>query len=58
MKIKKIKHLIDRIYYRGVYDGLDITKAPHDEFMGNMEARISREHQFIEAWLKEIKEYI
>ena len=44
MKIKKIKNILYDLYYRGIYDGIDIGEGQYDRFLGNHEARRKSEY--------------
>ncbi|HEX9061336.1 MAG TPA: hypothetical protein VF941_14245 [Clostridia bacterium] len=58
MKIKKIKKLLEELYMRGIGDGIDIVRRPHDRFLGNMSARRLYENERLEKAYQELKKLI
>ena len=53
---KKIRTILESLYSRGVYDGIDMGRVPNDRFCGNSILRAKWEEDVVNKALKQIKE--
>ena len=58
MIIKKIKQVLDKLYYRGISDGMDIVNTPRDRFLGNSDSRKTWEQDILAQSYKDLKDVL